>query len=310
MKVIVAGSNGLAGSSIARKFQDRGVSVIELTRNNANLLNLDETRNFILEHKPDMLVNAAAKVGGIRANDLFPVEFLIENLQIEMNLVQSAFEANVQKFIFLGSSCIYPRDCQQPIKEEYLHRGPLEKTNEAYAIAKIAGLEMISAYRKQFGLNWISLMPTNLYGPGDNFNLESSHVLAAFINRFVSACEIKSKSITLWGSGTSLREFLYADDLAEAVVVASEKYDSDLHLNVGSGEEISIMELAVKIAEVVGFRGEILWDNSKIDGTPRKVLDSSRMKSLGWKHSISLDEGISSTVKWYKDSLAKGIIRK
>ena len=307
---MVAGSNGLAGSAISKRFKARGISVIELTRKNANLLNLDETRAFVLAHKPDILVNAAAKVGGIRANNLFPVDFLIANLQIEMNLVQSAFDANIEKFIFLGSSCIYPRDCQQPIKEEYLHGGPLEKTNQAYAIAKIAGLEMISSYRKQLGLNWISLMPTNLYGPGDNFNLESSHVLAAFINRFVSASEVKSKSVTLWGSGTSLREFLHADDLAEAVVVASEKYDSDIHLNIGSGEEISISELALKIAEVVGFRGAILWDHSKIDGTPRKILDSSRIKSLGWRPSISLDEGISLTVKWYKDSLTKGIIRK
>jgi GDP-L-fucose synthase len=309
MKVIVAGSNGLAGSAISRKFTARGFSVTELNRNNANLLNFDETRDFILGNKPDILINAAAKVGGIGANNLFPVDFLMDNLQIEMNLIRSAFDANVQKFIFLGSSCIYPRDCIQPIKEEYLLGGPLEKTNSAYAIAKIAGLEMVSSYRKEFGLKWISLMPTNLYGPGDNFNLESSHVLAAFINRFVTAAKNESKSVTLWGSGTSLREFLHVDDLAEAVLIASDKYDSDLHLNVGSGEEISIKGLAHKIADAVGFHGDVLWDQSKMDGTPRKVLDSSRIKELGWNPLIGLDEGISLTVKWYQDSLAKGLIR-
>jgi GDP-L-fucose synthase len=212
--------------------------------------------------------------------------------------------------VFLGSSCIYPRDCAQPIKEEYLMTGPLEATNSAYAVAKIAGIEMVNSYRKEYGTKWISLMPTNLYGPRDNFNLAVSHVLPAFIRRFVEAAESGAEKVTLWGSGAPLREFLHVDDLAKAVVIASEKYDSSLHLNVGTGEDLSIKSLAQKVANSAGFTGQIEWDASKPDGTPRKVLDVSRMKALGWKPTITLDEGIASTIAWYKEANARGEVRK
>jgi GDP-L-fucose synthase len=216
----------------------------------------------------------------------------------------------VLNFVFLGSSCIYPRDCAQPIKEEYLMAGPLEVTNSAYAVAKIAGIEMVNSYRKEYGTKWISLMPTNLYGPRDNFDLAASHVLPAFIRRFVEAAESGARKVTLWGSGAPLREFLHVDDLAKAVVLASEKYDSSMHLNVGTGEDLSIKALAEKVANTAGFTGQIEWDASKPDGTPRKVLDVSRMKALGWKPTITLEEGIASTIAWYKEANARGEVRK
>jgi GDP-L-fucose synthase len=222
----------------------------------------------------------------------------------------SAHKAGVTNFVFLGSSCIYPRDCAQPIKEEFLMTGPLEETNSAYAIAKIAGIELVNSYRKEYGTKWISLMPTNLYGPRDNFDLTASHVLPAFIRRFVEAAESSADKVTLWGSGTPMREFLHVDDLAQAVVLASEKYDSSLHLNIGTGEDLSIMELAQKVAIAAGFTGDIEWDATKPDGTPRKVLDVSRVKALGWKPTITLEEGIASTIAWYKAANARGEVRK
>jgi GDP-L-fucose synthase len=224
--------------------------------------------------------------------------------------MRAAHKAGVPKFVFLGSSCIYPRDCAQPIKEEYLMSGPLEVTNSAYAVAKIAGIEMINSYRKEYGTKWISLMPTNLYGPRDNFDLAASHVLPAFIRRFVEAAESGASKVTLWGSGAPLREFLHVDDLAQAVVLASEKYDSSLHLTVGTGEDLSIKELAQKVADAAGFTGKIEWDSTKPDGTPRKVLDVSRIKALGWKPTITLEEGIASTIAWYKEANARGEVRK
>jgi GDP-L-fucose synthase len=224
--------------------------------------------------------------------------------------MRAAHKANVPNFVFLGSSCIYPRDCAQPIKEEYLMTGPLEATNSAYAVAKIAGIEMINSYRKEYGTKWISLMPTNLYGPRDNFDLAASHVLPALIRRFVEAAENRAEKVTLWGSGEPLREFLHVDDLAKAVVLASEKYDSSMHLNVGTGENLSIKALAQKVATTAGFTGQIEWDASKPDGTPRKVLDVSRMKALGWEPTITLDEGIASTIAWYKEANARGEVRK
>jgi GDP-L-fucose synthase len=233
------------------------------------------------------------------------VEFLADNLSIQRNLINAAHKAGVPNFVFLGSSCIYPRDCAQPIKEEYLMSGPLEETNSAYAIAKIAGIEMINSYRKEYGTRWISLMPTNLYGPRDNFDLTTSHVMPALIRRSIEAAESGAGKVTLWGSGMPRREFLHVDDLAQAVVVASEKYDSSLHLNVGSGED-----LAEKVAKAVGYTGRIEWDSSKPDGTPRKVLDVSRVKALGWKPTITLDEGIASTIAWYKEANARGEVRK
>jgi GDP-L-fucose synthase len=287
----------------------RGEEVIPLNRSVVDLLDLEATRSFLKGKRPSLVIDAAAKVGGIGANNSKPVEFLSDNLRIQNNLMQAAFEAEVKKFVFLGSSCIYPRDCPQPIKEEFLMTGPLEQTNSAYAIAKISGIEMINSYRKEYELPWISLMPTNLYGPGDNFDLQDSHVLPALIRRFVEAETSGASVVTLWGSGSPLREFLHVDDLASAVVVASEKYDDPLHLNVGIGHDISIKELALLIADLTGFKGEISWDASRPDGTMRKVLDVSRISSLGWQPTITLPEGISSTIDWFKVAVQKGEAR-
>lgn len=310
MAIIVAGANGLAGSAIVKAFETTGKKVIGINRSVVDLMDPKATEKFIAGTSPSLIVDAAAKVGGIGANNSFPVEFLSDNLTIQGNLMSAAHKAGVPKFVFLGSSCIYPRDCAQPIKEEYLMTGPLEETNSAYAIAKIAGIQLVNSYRKEYGTKWISLMPTNLYGPRDNFDLMASHVLPAFIRRFVEATERGASTITLWGSGAPLREFLHVDDLAQAVVTASEKYDSSLHLNVGSGEELSIKQLAIKVAAATGFTGEIKWDTSKPNGTPRKVLDVSRIKALGWKPTITLDEGIASTIAWYKEANARGEVRK
>lgn len=310
MTVLVAGSTGLAGSAIAEAFRSRGQEVIGANRSVVDLLDTSATLDFIQSIKPTLIVDAAAKVGGIGANNAFPVDFLADNIKIQSNLMSAAHKVGIPNFVFLGSSCIYPRDCAQPIKEEYLMTGPLEATNSAYAVAKIAGIELVNSYRKQYGTKWISLMPTNLYGPRDNFDLAVSHVLPAFIRRFVGAAESGARKVTLWGSGTPLREFLHVKDLALAVVTASENYDSNLHLNVGSGEEISIKELANKIASLADFTGTIEWDLTKPDGTPRKVLDVSRIKALGWKPTITLEEGIASTIAWYKEANARGEVRK
>lgn len=310
MKVIVAGSTGLAGSAIAAAFSAQGHEVIGLNRSVVDLMDGEATKEFLLKAKPDLVIDAAAKVGGIGANNSFPVEFLADNITIQGNLMNAAHAAGVEKFVFLGSSCIYPRDCAQPIKEEYLMTGPLEATNSAYAIAKIAGIELVNSYRKEYGTRWISLMPTNLYGPRDNFDLAASHVLPAFIRRFVDAAESGAEKVVLWGSGSPLREFLHVDDLAQAVLIASEKYDSSLHLNVGTGEDLSIKDLAGVVAKSAGFTGEIEWDASKPDGTPRKVLDVSRIRTLGWKPTITLEEGVASTIAWYKAASARGEVRK
>ena len=310
MKVVVAGSTGLAGSAISAAFSAQGHQVIGLNRSVVDLMDGAATQQFLINTKPDLVVDAAAKVGGIGANSTFPVEFLADNITIQGNLMNAAHVAGVEKFVFLGSSCIYPRDCAQPIKEEYLMTGPLEATNSAYAIAKIAGIELVNSYRKEYGTQWISLMPTNLYGPRDNFDLAASHVLPAFIRRFVDAAESGAEKVVLWGSGSPLREFLHVDDLAQAVLVASEKYDSSLHLNIGTGEDLSIKALAGLVAKAAGFSGEIEWDSSKPDGTPRKVLDVSRIKALGWKPTITLEAGIASTIAWYKAASARGEVRK
>jgi len=303
MTVLVAGATGLAGSAIIKAFESQGKSVIGINRSVVDLMDAKATIDFIAKAKPSLIIDAAAKVGGIGANNSFPVEFLTDNLTIQSNLMNAAHKAGVPNFVFLGSSCIYPRDCAQPIKEEYLLTGPLEETNSAYAIAKIAGIELINSYRKEYGTRWISLMPTNLYGPNDNFDLTASHVLPAFIRRFIEATESDADRVTLWGSGTPLREFLHVE-------VASEKYDSNLHLNVGSGEDLTIKHLAEKVAAAAGFTGKIEWDSSKPDGTPRKVLDVSRIKALGWKPTITLDEGIASTIAWYKEANTRREVRK
>ena len=310
MTVIVAGATGLAGSAIVKAFKSQGHEVIGINRSVVDLMDAGATLDFIAKSKPTLIVDAAAKVGGIGANNSYPVEFLGDNITIQGNLMRATHKANVSNFIFLGSSCIYPRDCAQPIKEEYLMTGPLEATNSAYAVAKIAGIEMVNSYRKEYGTRWISLMPTNLYGPRDNFDLTSSHVLPAFIRRFIEAAETGAEKVTLWGSGSPLREFLHVDDLAKAVMMASENYNSSMHLNVGTGEDLSIKDLAHKVATAAGFAGQIEWDPSKPDGTPRKVLDVSRIKALGWKPTITLEEGIASTISWYKEANARGEVRK
>jgi GDP-L-fucose synthase len=310
MSVLVAGASGLAGSAIARAFESQGHKVVRINRAQVDLLDLNMTKQFLNKTKPELVINAAAKVGGIGANYSYPVEFLSENIRIQSNLMQAAHEANAQRLVFLGSSCIYPRDCSQPIKEEYLMTGPLEQTNSSYAIAKIAGIELVNSYRKEYGRRWISLMPTNLYGPHDNFNLQNSHVLPALIRRFVEATEVGAPTVTVWGSGTPLREFLHVDDLANAVLLAAENYDDSMHLNIGTGEDLSIKALAELIGLLSGFDGEIIWDTSKPDGTPRKTLDVSRIKAMGWKPSITLSEGIAATINWYKSANARGEVRK
>jgi GDP-L-fucose synthase len=310
MTILVAGSSGMVGSAIVRRFREINAETAPMSRREVDLLDYEATLNYVQSMKPELLVIAAAKVGGIAANNMRPVEFLETNLRIQENLFRAGFHANVSRLIFLGSSCIYPRDSAQPIKEEYLMTGPLEPSNSAYAISKIAGIEMVNSYRKEYGRNWISIMPTNLYGPFDNFNLDDSHVMPAMIRRFVEAAATGARTVVLWGSGSPLREFLHVDDLAQAVVVASEKYDSNLHLNVGTGEDISVKELANKVAAATGFAGEIEWDSTKLNGTPRKVLDVSRIKALGWKPTITLDEGIASTIAWYREANARGEVRK
>lgn len=299
----------MVGSAIIKAYKFLNSEVTSLSRASVDLMDLDKTIHFLKREKPSLVIDAAAKVGGIGANDSKPVEFLSHNLQIQNNLMRAAFEAGVEKLVFLGSSCIYPRDCAQPIKEEFLMTGQLEPTNSAYAVAKIAGIEMINSYRKEYGLNWISLMPTNLYGPGDNFNLSESHVLPALIRRFVEAETSNAKEVTLWGTGSPLREFLHVDDLASAVVMASENYNESLHLNVGTGHDISIKALAESIAHEAGFKGDIKWDTSKPNGTPRKVLDVSRITSMGWKPTITLEEGVASTITWFKEAVRKGEAR-
>ena len=310
MSVVIAGSTGLVGSALTEVFTAAGYEVIGLNRSVVDLLDSEATKRIIQKIKPSLVIDAAAKVGGIGANNTLPVEFLSDNLRIQSNLMEAAHAASVEKFVFLGSSCIYPRDCPQPIKEEYLMTGPLESTNSSYAIAKIAGIELINSYRKEYGAKWISLMPTNLYGPRDNFDLQASHVLPALIRRFVEAVENGSAKVVLWGSGSPKREFLHVNDLAQAVLKASENYDSPMHLNIGTGDDLTIKDLAGKVARAAGFTGEIEWDKSKPDGTPQKVLDVSKIKALGWEPTITLEAGIASTVTWYKEASARGEVRK
>jgi GDP-L-fucose synthase len=309
MTIVVAGGTGLAGSAIVRAYEATGTEVIALSRKVVDLLDRDATMAFLKKAKPTLVVDAAAKVGGIGANNTYPVEFLSDNVRIQSNLMEAAHAADVEKFIFLGSSCIYPRDCAQPIKEEYLLTGPLEETNSAYAIAKIAGIELIKSFRKEYDRTWISLMPTNLYGPNDNFELKGSHVLPAFIRRFVEAAEKGAAVETLWGTGSPMREFLHVDDLAQAVVHLGKTYNSSDHINIGTGEDLTIKALAELVAEEAGFKGELAWDSTKPDGTPRKVLDVSKARSLGWAPQISLRDGVASTIAWYKDAVAKGVAR-
>jgi GDP-L-fucose synthase len=305
MSIVVAGHTGLVGSAIFELLESHREDVIGINSKTLNLLDRKATFDFISDIKPDVVIDAAAIVGGIGANNTFPVDFLSKNLQIQTNLMDAAHNANVERFVFLGSSCIYPRECPQPMREEFLLTGPLEVTNSAYAIAKIAGIELIKSYRRQFKHRWISLMPTNMYGPNDNFSLENGHVLPALINRFVSATRNGDREVTLWGSGNPKREFLHSQDLAKATVFLMEKYDQDSHINVGTGEDIRIDELARLIAEGAGFNGEIKWDSSKPDGTPRKLLEVSRIRLLGWSPTMTLEEGIRLTIEWFKQNESK-----
>ncbi len=293
-RIFVTGHRGMVGSALVRRLQSRGYTQI-LTRTRAELDLLDQAAvyRYLVEHRPDYIFVAAAKVGGILANDTERADFLFQNLQIELNLIHGAHRAGVQRLQFLGSSCIYPRDCPQPIREEYLLTGPLEPTNEPYAIAKIAGVKLAESYSRQHGRQYISVMPTNLYGPGDNYDLQTSHVLPALIRKAHEAKLRGDEVLTVWGSGKPRREFLYVDDLAEACVLLMEKgYDGPL-INVGCGEDLSIRELALTVAEVVGFKGELVFDASKPDGAPRKLLDVSRITQLGWQPRMPLRGGIA-----------------
>jgi len=299
MTILVAGGSGLVGSAIVRELKRLNQDVVGISSKDVDLLDRVKTFEFIRNLKPTAIIDSAAKVGGIGGNNSYPVEFLSQNLQIQSNLMDAAHAAKVPKFVFLGSSCIYPRDCAQPIREDYLLTGELEQTNSAYAVAKIAGIELVKSYRKEYGYKWISVMPTNMYGPNDNFDLENGHVLPVLIRKFIEAKQSGSGKVNLWGSGSPFREFMHVDDFAKAVLVCMDKYDHSQHINVGSGHQLSIKELASKISKAVGFSGEIIWDSSKPDGTMRKVLDSSKITKLGWKPLISLDQGIASTVEWY-----------
>jgi GDP-L-fucose synthase len=302
VKILVAGQNGFAGNALFDHFQLKGHEMIEAPRSTLDLTNRIDVFNFFNRTKPDVVINAAAKVGGILANSRNPVNFISQNLMIQTNLVDAAFENGVSRFVFLGSSCIYPKETPQPIKENYLMTGLLEPTNSAYAVAKIAGIEQIKSYRKQHQKSWISVMPTNLYGPRDNFDLASSHVMAALVRKFLEAKKSKSSIVEIWGDGTPKRDFIYIDDFVSAIEILLERYDADSPINIGSGSDISISELASKIAGIVGYVGELSFDRSKPNGTLRKILDITKISSLNWKPSVSLDEGILRTARWYETS--------
>jgi GDP-L-fucose synthase len=294
-KVWVAGHRGMVGSAVCRQLENEDCNIIKAGRDEVNLVNQAEVNDWMNAAKPDAIVLAAAKVGGIQANNNSPVDFLYENLMIEANIIHAAHLNKVERMLFLGSSCIYPRLADQPIKENSLLTGALEPTNEWYAIAKIAGIKLIQAYRKQYGYDWISAMPTNLYGPGDNYDLNSSHVLPALLRKFHEAKISKSSEVTVWGSGKPLREFMHCDDLANALLFLLKNYTNYEHINVGSGDEVSIRELVDVIAKVVGYDAKIVWDESKPDGTPRKLMDTSNLHNLGWRDHRSLFDGISHT---------------
>ena len=299
-RIFLAGHNGLVGSAIARRLQQLGyANVLIRSRQELDLTSRDAVDSFFASEKPEYVFLAAAKVGGIVANATYPADFLRDNLAIQLNVIDAAWKQGVEKLEFLGSSCIYPKFAPQPMKEEYLLTGDLEPTNEWYAIAKIAGIKLCQAYRAQYGFNAISLMPTNLYGPGDNFDLQNSHVLPALLRKFHEAVTENRPDVTIWGTGTPRRELLHVDDLAAAAVHLMQHYDEPEIVNVGTGEDLTIKELAEMVARTVGFQGNLVFDTSKPDGTPRKLLDVSRLHSLGWKHAISLRDGVRSTYQWF-----------
>ena len=305
-KIYIAGHKGMVGSAVFRALESKGYSnMICKNSSELDLRNQQAVNDFYSLEKPEVVIDAAAKVGGILANKDNPYQFLMENMQIQNNLIDGAFKFGIEKFIFLGSSCIYPKFAPQPLKEEYLLTDSLEPTNEWYAIAKITGVKACQSIRKQFGKDYVSLMPTNLYGYNDNFDLKSSHVLPAMIRKFHEAKENNHSPVTLWGSGTPMREFLFVDDLAHAVIYALENKLSDHLYNVGSGKDIVIKELAETIQKAVGHQGEIIWDSSKPDGTPRKLMDVSKMNAMGWTYSTELNEGIERTYKWFLENINK-----
>lgn len=299
-RIYVAGHRGLVGGAILRRLEREGFSNL-ITRSHAelDLTRQADVERFFEEERPEYVFLAAAKVGGILANATYPADFIRDNLQIQTNVIDAAYRFGVRKLLFLGSSCIYPKHAPQPMKEEHLLTGPLEPTNEPYAVAKIAGIVMVRSYRRQYGFSGISLMPTNLYGPGDNFDLQTSHVLPALIRKFHEAKLAGAPAVTVWGTGTPRREFLHVDDLADAALFLMERYDEEDIVNVGVGEDVSIAELAEIVRDVVGYEGEIVYDTSKPDGTPRKLLDVSRLHALGWRARIGLREGIEQTYRWY-----------
>ena len=302
-KIYVAGHNGMVGSAIVRKLKDEGYNNLILkSHDDLDLTNQKEVESFFDLYEPEYVFLAAARVGGIVANNTYPAEFINNNLLIQTNIIHQCYIYNVKKLLFLGSSCIYPRDCQQPIKEDYFMTGPLEKTNDAYAVAKISGIKMCQSYNKQYGSNFISLMPTNLFGPGDNYDLENSHVFPAMIRKFHEAKLRNDNNITLWGTGSPYREFLHVNDLADAALFLMNNYNSSEIINVGTGEDLTIKDLALLMKKITNFKGEIIFDSTRPDGTPKKLLDVSKLHNLGWKHSIELEIGL---IRTYEDYLMK-----
>jgi len=304
-KIFIAGANGMVGSAIARALAGGGQrNLLTPGRRALDLKDSAAVRAFFEQERPDYVYVAAAKVGGILANNSYPADFLYDNLVIETNVIGAAHEFGVKKLLFLGSTCIYPKLAPQPLKEEYLLTGPLEPTNEWYAVAKIAGIKLCQAFRRQHGANFISGMPTNLYGPNDNYDLESSHVMPAFIRKFHEAKVKGDKTVTIWGSGKPLREFLHVDDCAEACVFLMRHYEGEEHVNIGVGEDLSILDLAHLVAKVVGFDGELVFDASKPDGTPRKLVDTAKINALGWKPRIGLEEGVRLAYQWFRENVS------
>lgn len=298
-RIWVAGHRGLVGSALVRRLQSEDCEILTASRQQTDLRNPDQVSQWMRDNKPEAVIVAAARVGGIHANDTRPAEFLYDNLMIEANIVEAARQARVEKLVFLGSSCIYPRMAPQPIPESALLTGPLEPTNEWYAIAKIAGIKLCQAYRKQYGCDYVSAMPTNLYGPGDNFDVMQGHVIPALMSKIHHAKERNAESVEIWGTGKALREFLYVDDAADGIVHIMKNYSDHEHVNLGTTEEITIGDLAKLMVKVIGFRGKLAFDTSKPDGTPRKVMDASRLQGLGWKASTSLEQGLEQTYRWY-----------
>ena len=299
-KIYIAGHRGLVGSALVRNLESKGfTNIIKRTSKELDLRNQQAVQEFFKQERPEYVILAAAKVGGIHANNTYPAEFIYDNLMIQNNVIKAAHDFKVKKLLFLGSTCIYPKLAPQPIKEEYLLTGALEETNEAYAVAKIAGLEMCKFFKRQYGDNFISCMPTNLYGPNDNFDLQSSHVLPALIRKFHEAKVNHQPTVEVWGTGTPLREFIYVDDMADACIFLMENYDGEQHVNIGTGEEVSIRQLAETVKEVVGFEGELIFNTNMPDGPPRKLTTVDKLHALGWKHKVSLKDGIQLAYDWY-----------